>query len=169
MLTRTVLAGALTIGSLLSVAVAPSASAAATPPATTPAASTREATTDPAAATQWTLTSVRPGYERQAAACIRLWKPYGQKIKGKWHVVAGGRLRDCGLTYFSVTLQQKRWWGWDNRSSKTITRKGDVNPKVKCKTFGKYSWRTIGTWYRRTNKGFETLAVVTTKSWRTRC
>lgn len=182
-LQRTVVAGTLAIGSLLAIAVAPTASEAATPAATKAAATTPAATTidtaqeagqsaavNTAAATGWTLTSVKPGYSKKALACIRLWKPYGQKISGKWHVVAGGRLSNCGATYFKVTLEQKRWWGWDGRSSKTITRKGQVNPKVKCKTFGKYTWRTTGAWYRNLPNGkIEMLAEVITKTWRTRC
>ncbi|MEV0902040.1 hypothetical protein [Actinoplanes sp. NPDC049802] len=165
------------------LAVAPTAGAAATPPAVGSPTPPAVVGNPPAAGTARltdangsTLVAgiatlqIKPGYEAQANKCIRLWKPYGQKIKGKWHVVTGGRLQNCGATYFKVTLQQKRAWGWDDRSSKTIFRKGDVNPKAKCKTFGTYSWRTTGVWYRYTTGGkVQTLGQMITKSWRTKC
>lgn len=79
------------------------------------------------------------------------------------------RVLHCGATYFKVTLQQKRWWGWDGRSSKTIYRKGSVNPKAKCKSNGTYTWRAHGIWYRRTPRGSETLWIGVTKTIRHRC
>ncbi|KAB2351819.1 hypothetical protein F8566_06330 [Actinomadura rudentiformis] len=98
-----------------------------------------------------------------------MWKPYKQKFRNGWHTVIGGKLKNCGATYFKVTLQQKRWWGWDGRSSKTIYRKGSVNPKVKCKSNGTYTWRAHGNWYRRTPRGSETLWIGVTKTTRHRC
>ncbi|MFF4733485.1 hypothetical protein ACFY3M_51550 [Streptomyces mirabilis] len=164
---------ATTVGLCGSLALGTAASATSTPAqirphhttATASAVDLRPATGGAAVDT----TQVKRGHEAQASSCIRLWIPYGQKIGGKWYVVAGGRLADCGQTYFKVTLQQKRWWGWDDRSSKTITRSGDANPRAKCKTFGTYKWRTLGIWYHITPRGQEQLGRLITKSWTTRC
>jgi hypothetical protein len=169
--TRAGLFTALAVGA--SLAFAPAASATATPRSAVPVTSVAVASDSVTAGTidgGLTAAQVKPGYAARAGSCVRLWKPYGQKIKGKWYVVGGGRLSNCGATYLKVTLQQKRWWGWDDRSTKNLFRKGDANPKAKCKTFGKYNWRTTAVWYRYTTGGkVETLGNFITKSWRTKC
>jgi len=116
-----------------------------------------------------TLTLTPAGQQLAKQNCINLWKPYGKKIRGTWYSEGGARLSNCGATYFKVTLQQKRWWGWSDRSKKTITRSGDANPRVKCKSFKKGTWRMKGTWYRNTSRGVETLALVATKNTSMRC
>ncbi|MFI0447562.1 hypothetical protein [Actinomadura sp. 6N118] len=115
------------------------------------------------------LTSAGREVLKAAPNCVYMWRPYKQKFRNGWHTVIGGKLKNCGATYFKVTLQQKRWWGWDGRSSKTIYRKGSVNPKAKCKSSGTYTWRAHGNWYRRTPRGSETLWIGVTKTTRHRC
>ncbi|MFC7617912.1 hypothetical protein ACFQV2_35395 [Actinokineospora soli] len=88
-----------------------------------------------------------------AGGCVQLWNPYKKKIGKSWYVEVGGRLHNCGATYLVVELQQKRWWGWDGRGSKTITVKGDANPRAKCRDFKTTTWRLHAFWYKRLPNG----------------
>jgi hypothetical protein len=105
-----------------------------------------------------------------ANTCHWVVKPYGQKINGSWYVVGGGGT--CNSAMYTITLQQKRWWGWDDRDQKTILfGSGSGYPKAKCRDFGWYTWRTVAQrWMQDINHHWIHLGgPIISATWRTRC
>jgi len=133
----------------------------------THAATGRTPTTQKAA-----TTPASAGIPNVPAACRSVvGKPYGKYWSGSWHVVGWGTY-NCNTypyAYVHVTLQQKRWWGWDDRSSKNLFKPGTVYPSAKCKTYGWYTWRTEGQYVRNFNGKLSVGKSTFSPPWRTRC
>ncbi|MFD7020615.1 hypothetical protein [Streptomyces sp. NPDC059161] len=107
------------------------------------------------AAKPFSLTVGTPAALPKSCASPDLWKPYPRKIGRDWYVEAGGRLYDCGFTHLSLELQKNG----HQVDKKTVTRKGDINPRYKCRNFKKTNYTIVATWWKPVNHypGFEII------------
>lgn len=100
-----------------------------------------DGTVSTGAATPFAQTVGTPNLPKGCAS-PDLWKPYPRKIGRDWYVEAGGRLYDCGLTHLSLELQKNG----HQVDKKTATRKGDINPRYKCRNFSRSNYTIVATW-----------------------
>lgn len=89
--------------------------------------------------------------EAGAAAAAGCKPNIGYTHKQGNSIVGYGSIGNCRGSV-SITLQRKRWWGWQDLASGTITSSRDTYVSKTCR--GTFTYRAIETWRSPYGNGF---------------